>query len=104
MHDKPVTDKKVPLTPDEILSQSFKSKYSAFINEGHNAYHLAEQLSLPGVTNDGLSNNPYPTGDKRCVAWYIGWRDARDHAMRKNYMNIPAQLLIPPGYVAEATA
>ena len=74
------------LSIERIRSQSFLSRHSAIINEGHNAF-------LSGV-KDPVASNPYPKGDERAVAYYIGWKGAYDHYERlTQFDNIPEELL-----------
>ncbi len=80
-----------------IRSQAFLSKHSAVINEGHNAF-------LYGV-KDAVAFNPYPKGDERAVAFYIGWKGAYDHYEKMTqFDNIPAELLSAEQPQLEAAA
>lgn len=86
------------VTKERIRSHAFKSVNSAIINEGHNAFLVAK---TDGRQVDGIKDNPYPFGDERCVAWYIGWRDARDFYERAYANDIPDVLMVPYGTLAE---
>lgn len=80
------------ITPENIRSHGFLSRHSAIINAGHNAYLLGKPN---GEKIDGIADNPWPMGSERAVAWYIGWRDARDHYELNAFKNLPEVLFSP---------